>query len=107
MSEEKRAKTKGSHIDRELVFKLAQMQCTIQEIADAVDVDTKTVQRWCGDLIEKGRSQGRKALRRAQFERAMTGDPRMLVFLGKQYLGQRDQPENSESTQPLPWKEDE
>ena len=36
-------------------------------------------------------------LRKAQWEKAMDGDTRMLIFLGKQYLGQKDTPnENDE-----------
>ena len=33
------------------------------------------------------------ALRKAQWEKAMEGDTRMLIFLGKQYLGQKDTPD--------------
>ena len=37
------------------------------------------------------------ALRKAQWEKAMAGDTKMLIFLGKQYLGQKDTPnENDE-----------
>ena len=32
-------------------------------------------------------------LRLAQWEKAMEGDTKMLIFLGKQYLGQTDSPE--------------
>ena len=32
-------------------------------------------------------------LRKAQRDKAMEGDTRMLIFLGKQYLGQTDSPE--------------
>ena len=33
------------------------------------------------------------ALRLAQWEKAMEGDTKMLIFLGKQYLGQKDTPD--------------
>ena len=33
------------------------------------------------------------ALRKAQWDQAMEGDTRMLIFLGKQYLGQKDTPD--------------
>ena len=33
------------------------------------------------------------ALRKAQWEKAMEGDTKMLIFLGKQYLGQKDTPD--------------
>ena len=33
------------------------------------------------------------ALRQKQFQMAMDGDVRLLIWLGKQYLGQKDSPE--------------
>ena len=36
------------------------------------------------------------ALRKAQWEKAMEGDTRMLIFLGKQYLGQQDSPNEND-----------
>ena len=35
-------------------------------------------------------------LRKAQWEKAMDGDTRMLIFLGKQYLGQKDSPHEND-----------
>ena len=100
------ATAKIKDIDKELVWRLASMMCTITEIANVIGITEVQVKRKFGDLIEKGRSEGRKALRRAQFDKAVIDrDPRMLIFLGKQYLGQKDNPEDKESTQPLPWQE--
>lgn len=97
---------KVKYVDRELVWMLATMMCTYKEIADVVNLSEKTLQNKFGDLIEKGRSVGRKSLRRAQFEKAVQDkDPRMLIFLGKQYLNQKDAPEDKESNSPLPWQE--
>lgn len=93
-------------IDKELVWKLASMMCTVQEIADVIGLTQTQVEKKFGDLIDKGRSEGRKALRRAQFDKAVVDkDPRMLIFLGKQYLNQKDAPEDKQTTQPLPWQE--
>lgn len=98
--------SKIKDIDRELVWRLATMMCTIKEIADVIGLPEKTVNNRFGDLIEKGRSVGKKALRRAQFEKAVQDkDPRMLIFLGKQYLSQKENPEDKESNIPLPWEE--
>ena len=36
------------------------------------------------------------ALRKAQWEKAMEGDTKMLIFLGKQYLGQQDSPNEND-----------
>lgn len=93
-------------VDREQVWKLATMMCSDAEIADVVGLNVGTLKKRFGDLIEKGRSVGKKALRRAQFEKAISDkDPRMLIFLGKQYLSQKDNPENRDDETPLPWKE--
>ena len=110
MEEQEKAPRVGTSkvkaVDRELVWKLASMMCTIKEIADVVGLAENTVSKKFGDLIEKGRSQGKKALRRAQFEKAVADkDPRLLIFLGKQYLGQKDSPEDTDTSSPLPWKE--
>ena len=99
-------KAKISEVDKELVWRLGCMMCTIGEIADVLGLEESTVSRKFGDLIDKARSQGKKALRRAQFEKAVEDkDPRMLIFLGKQYLNQKDNPEDKEGNSPLPWNE--
>jgi hypothetical protein len=38
----------------------------------------------------------KEILRKAQWEKAMEGDTRMLIFLGKQYLGQKDIPHEND-----------
>lgn len=102
----KGARPRIKDVDQELVWKLACMMCTIKEIADVLGLGEGQITKKFGDLIEKGRSEGRKALRRAQFEKAVSDkDPRMLIFLGKQYLSQKDNPEDKESNSPLPWKD--
>ena len=41
-------------------------------------------------------------LRKKQFEVAMTGDCKMLIWLGKQYLDQKDKPELQMNVNELP-----
>jgi hypothetical protein len=41
--------------------------------------------------IAKGKAKGKLSLRRAQFDAAIKGNATMLVWLGKQVLGQRDE----------------
>lgn len=41
------------------------------------------------------KSEGKELLRAKQFESAMSGDKTMLVWLGKQYLEQRDKSDNN------------
>ena len=93
-------------IDRDLVFRLASIQCSYKEIAEAVGTSEPTVRKRFGDLIEAGRAQGRQSLRRAQWDKALSkGDTKMLIWLGKNILKQRDQVEDDEGNQPLPWED--
>ena len=92
-------------IDRDLVYKLACIQCTPDEIAEVVGTSPETLKKRFGDLLEKGKQAGKKSLRRAQWDKALNGDTRMQIFLGKQYLGQKDAPEDGEAKTPLPWED--
>ena len=81
-------------IDLEVVEKLAQRHCTYQEIADwfnvsvsKLDHDPEFIQTY-----KKGLSVGKRSLRKWQFEAASKGNITMLIWLGKQYLAQRDTP---------------
>lgn len=40
---------------------------------------------------EQGRANGLLSLKRAQMTKALSGNPTMLIWLGKQLLGQKDQ----------------
>ena len=78
-------------IDYEAVEKLASIQCTQEEIANFLDLSVRTLQRddeFCR-LYKKGQDNGRMSLRRMQFKLAEKNTS-MAIFLGKQYLGQRD-----------------
>jgi hypothetical protein len=79
-------------IDYALVEKLATIQCTQEEIANILEVSTKTLQRdeeFCR-IHKKGIEQGKSSLRRLQWKSAETGNTSMLIWLGKQYLAQRE-----------------
>lgn len=107
LPEKKRGrKTKWQDLDREQIWKLACMQCTLREIGDVMDVSHETIRNHFGDLVEQGQSVGKKSLRRAQWEKALSDkSDRMLIFLGKQYLGQSDAPKGGEEDTPLPWED--
>jgi len=81
-------------IDKDLVRKLAGIQCTNEEIAAVLNCSADTLERRFAGVIKEGRANGRQSLKRAQYKKAMEGNPTMLIWLGKQFLGQRDQPEN-------------
>lgn len=92
-------------IDRDLVYRLASIQCSMTEIAEAVGTSTDTLRRRFKDVIEAGKAQGRQSLRRVQWDKALKGDTKMLIWLGKNILKQRDQVEDEEGSQPLPWED--
>ncbi len=83
------------------VDKLAQLQCTLEEIAWFFDFSVDTLARAIKrvhkmhprDYLEQKRSKGRTKLRVKQMQVALAGSVPMLIFLGKQYLGQSDKVE--------------
>ena len=97
--------TKSYKLDHDLIFKLATIHCTYQEIAEVAGTSVSTLEKRFKHLIDKGRSEGKKSLRRAQFEKALQGDVRMQVWLGRQWLDQKDTPIDNDSVAPLPWDE--
>ena len=78
-------------IDYVAVEKLASLQCTQEEIANFLELSVRTLQRdeeFCR-IYKKGQDNGKMSLRRYQFKLAEKNTA-MAIFLGKQYLGQRD-----------------
>ncbi len=76
-----------------LVERLAMLHCTPAEICAVVQCDSGTLLRHpkFSRIYKHGWVRGMMSLRRAQFKKAVTeGDTRMMIFLGKQMLGQRD-----------------
>ena len=76
---------------------MAGMFATDEEMAAAVQVSTRTLTddyhgQFFQAIKEKGRSQTKLNLRRAQYLNAEeNGNTTMQIFLGKQWLGQRDE----------------
>lgn len=77
-------------IDPDQVSKLAQLGCKVSEIADFFGVSRDTIERRFREEIVEGRAKLRVSLRRLQIEKAMEGNVVMLIWLGKQELGQVD-----------------
>tara|TARA_B110000438_G_scaffold303605_1_gene365923 strand:- start:3036 stop:3452 length:417 start_codon:yes stop_codon:yes gene_type:complete len=80
-------------IDGEQVRKLAALHCTVDEIADILECSRDTLYRHHKEELEKGRAEGKMRLRTMQFKSASNGSASMLIWLGKQMLGQKDQHE--------------
>jgi len=82
-------------IDLERVEALAKIGATQEEIASDLGISVDTLQRRknFAAVYKSGMDQGRMSLRHKQFNLAMAGDKTMLVWLGKQLLGQTDKRE--------------
>ena len=81
-----------AEIDYALVEKLAHIQCTQDEISKIIGITTRTLQKDDEFLriYNKGMDEGKMSLRRLQWKAAEKGNTTMLVWLGKQYLSQRE-----------------
>jgi len=76
------------------VEKLAALQCTYQDAAGWFSVSLSTFKRRMEsddyrEAWERGRDKGHVSLRRNQFDLSKK-NATMAIFLGKQWLGQRD-----------------
>lgn len=90
-------------IDPEQVTRLARLHCTMQEMADFFGCHRETLRENFSSQIDKGRSEGNISLRRKQWQMAVEkGNVVMLIWLGKQMLGQRNEIIESDSNMPLP-----
>lgn len=85
-------------INWELFEDLCEIQCTQREIANILKIHTDTLRDRAVEHYNMGAfsavydrfaDPGRMSLRRAQFKLAQT-NATMAIWLGKQYLGQRD-----------------
>lgn len=84
--------------DFEKLIAMIRIQCTQEELCGVFEMDHKTLDRNIKErgeegfshLYKKHQDEGKASLRRAQWKAAQDGNPTMLVWLGKQMLGQTD-----------------
>ena len=94
-------------IDQKQFEELCHIQCTQEEICAVLNVDEATLIKWCKEtygvtfskVFEQKRKGGKTSLRRKQWNLADT-NATMAIWLGKQFLGQKDNIDiKSENTQ--------
>lgn len=74
------------------------IQCTEEEVMAVLGVTDKPLNRWCretygqtfSEVFREKRKYGKMSLRRMQWKLAEK-NAAMAIFLGKNYLGQRDE----------------
>ena len=83
--------------DYRVVRELSAIQCTINEMASVIGCHRTTImtaneidQNFI-EAREAGLADGRLNIRRKQLAAVEQGNTTMLIWMGKQYLGQRDQ----------------
>jgi hypothetical protein len=87
-------------IDLEELEKLAALHCTQEEAAGWFGIARETLsrklrQKRYREAWDRGKLRGLVSLRRKQFQKNTDA---MLIWLGKQYLGQRDRPDGDENS---------
>jgi hypothetical protein len=80
-------------IDPDKVEMLASFGCSTIEIARLHNCDESTVRLRFKNELERGRENMKIKLRQLQWKQAENGNTSLLIFLGKQYLGQSDRNE--------------
>lgn len=88
-------------IDWDQFNKLCALQCTLSEIASFMGCSEDTIERRVqeehgvnfAELYSKRRQFGKISIRRKQFQVAESGNPTMLIWLGKQWLEQKEKTE--------------
>jgi hypothetical protein len=96
-----KVKTKGrprlklNDLGVEIITKLAGFMCTEEEIASFLGVTVETLHNKDNyntflECIKNGQNIGKVSLRQNQFNLSKT-NPTMAIWLGKQYLNQREQ----------------
>jgi transcriptional regulator with XRE-family HTH domain len=76
-------------IDARQVELLAGVFCSNEEIASKLGCSSDTLTRNYADALEKGRTEAKTGLRATQYRLAKT-NVAMAIWLGKQYLAQRE-----------------
>lgn len=97
-------KVSGNCIDPETLYKLALFGANNLELAEFFGTNESQIRYYFNEYLTKARATLKIKLKRAQLKVAIENESTaMLIWCGKQYLGQTDQPVNSTAELPLPW----
>lgn len=88
-------------VNEALLDLLASFGLTTPEIAAVLECSSDTLERNYSEQMANGKAKARASVRRKQFELAMKGNVTMLIWLGKNMLGQTDKNEVYERDTPF------
>lgn len=99
----------------ETIEAACKIQCTADEIGSLLGIHKDTIEARIkerfdisfSEYIKQHSHSGKSSLRRMQWKAAENGNTTMLIWLGKQYLGQSDKSESTVTTKELPSSVDE
>ena len=100
------ARPKKYEIDTEEITKLARFGCTNTEIGHFFGCSPDLIEKSYSEFLLKGRAEQKLRLRQLQWKAAEKGNAAILIWLGKNMLGQSDQVESSDDDKPLAWSYD-
>ena len=89
-------------LDEDVIAKLSQIGCTQEEIGSVVGISARTLQRRYADLVAENKNIGKASLRKKLWERALKGDPKLLIWLSKNELNMVDKIHTTQTVEPLP-----
>ena len=91
-------------IPEEEIAYLASIHCSVKEIAGFYGVSDHIIKANFKDILGREKAVTRQRLRKAQLDLALSGDRTLLIWLGKNLLGQSDNPSaKTVDNTVLPW----
>jgi len=89
-------------VDEKVIANLSQIGCTQEEIGSVVGISARTLQRRFSDLVDDNKNIGKASLRKRMWASALKGNPNMMIWLSKNYLGMKDRTVQETIVEPLP-----
>nr|AKH48569.1 hypothetical protein PSYG_00040 [uncultured marine virus] len=89
-------------LDEDVIANLSQIGCTQEEIGAVVGISARTLQRRYADLVAENKNKGKASLRKKLWEKALKGDPKLLIWLSKNELNMVDKIHTTATVEPLP-----
>jgi hypothetical protein len=77
-------------LDARKIELMAEVGCSREEIGLLCGVSTSTIDRNYDGAVKQGHAKRNYNLRKLQYESAKRGSVAMLIWLGKQWLGQKE-----------------
>ncbi len=88
-------------VDEVLLEQLCEYGHTTPELAALLNCSEDTLERNYGHVMAEGKSRCKAKLRKKQVDMALAGNVTMLIWLGKNMMGQTDKTETFERDTPF------